>query len=169
MGGEKLTINPDPRLNDPNPQLLRPEILPQPKGLRPGALATRRGHRSGHESRLHALCSRKAGMLGDAVCFSFPLLFLLLQPPTPLNPIEPCIQRRFDNHLMDFSRVCVKKPNSFAKAELYTGLARMFRAFEFELVDVVRERDIDHVWAHIAGEPSKQGKGLRVRVARVVD
>ena len=54
--------------------------------------------------------------------------------------------------------------DSFAKAELYIGLAQMFRQFDFELYDTIRERDIDHVWAHIAGEPDKRGKGLRFKV-----
>ena len=55
---------------------------------------------------------------------------------------------------------------SFARAELQIGLARMFRQFEFELFDTVRERDIDHTWAHISGEPSKKGKGLRFKVVK---
>ena len=49
---------------------------------------------------------------------------------------------------------------------MHIGLARMFRQFEFELFDTVRERDIDHTWAHIAGEPDKKGKGLRFKVVR---
>lgn len=53
---------------------------------------------------------------------------------------------------------------SFAQAELRTAIALVFRQFSFELHDVVRERDIDHTWAHIAGEPDKNGKGLRFRV-----
>ncbi|RAK99752.1 cytochrome P450 [Aspergillus ibericus CBS 121593] len=54
----------------------------------------------------------------------------------------------------------------FAQAELRAGLACVFRRFDFELVDTIRERDIDHSWAHIAGEPDKRGKGLRFRVTR---
>ncbi|CAD6568589.1 MAG: hypothetical protein ASARMPRED_001868 [Alectoria sarmentosa] len=54
----------------------------------------------------------------------------------------------------------------FARAELQIGLARMFRQFEFELFDTVRERDIDHTWAHISGEPNKKGKGLRFKVVK---
>lgn len=34
---------------------------------------------------------------------------------------------------------------SFAKAELYICLARMFRRFDFELYHTIGERDIDHV------------------------
>ncbi|MCJ1318995.1 hypothetical protein MMC15_004327 [Xylographa vitiligo] len=56
----------------------------------------------------------------------------------------------------------------FANAELHIGLARMFRQFEFELHDTIRERDIDHTWAHIAGEPDKSGKGLRFKVTKVL-
>jgi hypothetical protein len=32
----------------------------------------------------------------------------------------------------------------------------------------VRERDIDHTWAHIAGEPDKKGKGLRFKVKELL-
>ncbi|KAI9719177.1 MAG: hypothetical protein M1828_006270 [Chrysothrix sp. TS-e1954] len=54
----------------------------------------------------------------------------------------------------------------FAKAELHIGIARMFRKFDFEIFDTIRERDIDHTWAHIAGEPNKWGKGLRFKVTK---
>ncbi|KAL6719251.1 hypothetical protein ACLMJK_003488 [Lecanora helva] len=55
----------------------------------------------------------------------------------------------------------------FATAELCIGLAQMFRQFHFELHDTIRARDIDHVWAHIAGEPNRSGKGLRFKVKEV--
>ena len=42
----------------------------------------------------------------------------------------------------------------------------MLRQFDFELYDTIRERDIDHIWAHIAGEPDKRGKGLRFKSDR---
>lgn len=55
----------------------------------------------------------------------------------------------------------------FAQAELRIGLACLFRKFDFELFDTIRERDIDHSWAHIAGEPDKNSKGLRFKVVGI--
>ncbi|KAL3487487.1 cytochrome P450 [Aspergillus germanicus] len=52
----------------------------------------------------------------------------------------------------------------FATIELQAGLACLFRQFDFELYDTIRERDVDHTWSHAAGEPSKGSKGLRFRV-----
>lgn len=40
----------------------------------------------------------------------------------------------------------------------------MFRGFDFELVDVVRERDVDVVRDCIVGFPSTESKGVRVKV-----
>ena len=63
------------------------------------------------------------------------------------------------------SRGCLGR--HFAQAELQVGLARMFRGLELELWERERERDIDHTWAHISGEPNKWGKGLRFKVTGV--
>ena len=63
------------------------------------------------------------------------------------------------------SRGCLGQ--HFALAELRIGLVRMFRGLKFELWDTQRARDIDHTWAHIAGEPNKWGKGLRFKVTKI--
>lgn len=47
--------------------------------------------------------------------------------------------------------------HNFAKAELQIGLTRIFRQFEIELFDVVREQDIDHTWALNSREPDMKG------------
>ena len=69
-------------------------------------------------------------------------------------------------HSLQQMRLTDLEDTSFARAELQIGLARMFRQFEFELFDTVRERDIDHTWAHISGEPNKKGRGLRFKVVK---
>ncbi|KAL2837088.1 cytochrome P450 [Aspergillus pseudodeflectus] len=64
-------------------------------------------------------------------------------------------------------RGCLGMHFALALTELRAGLACLFGRFDFEFVDTVRERDIDHSSAHIAGEPDKRGKGLRFRVTKV--
>ena len=50
-------------------------------------------------------------------------------------------------------------------AELYIVLATIFRRFDLELHDTVRERDIDVVRDSFLGEPSFESKGVRVKFA----
>jgi hypothetical protein len=51
-------------------------------------------------------------------------------------------------------------------AELYLILATIFRRFDLELHDTVRERDIDIARDSFLGEPSLGSKGLRVKLVR---
>lgn len=99
---------------------------------------------------------------GTRGCLGMQCVCPPLHPPTP-SP--------FFSFMIKMGRLTVTHwfANSFAKAELHIGLARMFRQFDFELYDTVRERDIDHTWAHIAGEPDKGGKGLRFKVKEVFE
>ena len=53
---------------------------------------------------------------------------------------------------------------SFAWAELYLAFATIMKRFKMILYDVKRERDVDHSWGGFAGEPSKETKGIRVRL-----
>lgn len=43
----------------------------------------------------------------------------------------------------------------------------MFRRFELELFDVVKERDVDNVRDCFTGDTSHESKGLRARVVRM--
>lgn len=58
---------------------------------------------------------------------------------------------------------------SFAYAELYVVLATVFRRFELELFDTIRERDVDYKFDCFLGRPSVEGKGVRVKVVRELD
>ena len=58
---------------------------------------------------------------------------------------------------------------NFAYAELYTALAAVFRRFELELHDTVRERDVDHSRFWFIGEPSRGSRGVRFKVVGSVD
>ncbi|MCJ1436764.1 hypothetical protein MMC27_006146 [Xylographa pallens] len=60
------------------------------------------------------------------------------------------------------SRMCVGM--NFAWAELIVATATIFRLFEFELHDTVRERDVDVTRDCFLGEACKGSKGVRVRV-----
>lgn len=60
------------------------------------------------------------------------------------------------------TRLLRRRDHSLAYAELYTAIATLFRRFDFELVDVVRERDIDAMRDCFIGEPSLESPGVRV-------
>lgn len=60
------------------------------------------------------------------------------------------------------SRSCLGM--NLAWAELYLASANVFKRFDFELMDVVRERDINIVRDCFVGFPSTESKGVRVRV-----
>ncbi len=53
---------------------------------------------------------------------------------------------------------------NLAWAEMYLTLASIFRRFDFDLSQVVRERDIDCVRDCIIGAPSVDSKGIIVKV-----
>ncbi|KAF2180108.1 cytochrome P450 [Zopfia rhizophila CBS 207.26] len=53
---------------------------------------------------------------------------------------------------------------NLAWCQMYLSLAKLFRRFDFELYDVVRERDIDHHRDCFLGEPRDDTKGVRVKV-----
>ena len=53
---------------------------------------------------------------------------------------------------------------SLAYAEIYLGLAAMFRRFELELFDTLRKRDVDTVRDCFVGMPSPESKGVRLKV-----
>lgn len=52
---------------------------------------------------------------------------------------------------------------SLALAELYIVIASLFRRFELELYDTVRERDVDSVRDFFIGESSPESHGIRVK------
>ena len=49
-------------------------------------------------------------------------------------------------------------------AEVYLGIAVLFRRFNFQLFDVVQERDIDNVRDCFVGETSHQSRGVRAKI-----
>ena len=55
---------------------------------------------------------------------------------------------------------------SFAWAEMYLALAALLYNFDFELFDVVRERDIEYVGDFFLGLTGPDGKGVRVKVRK---
>ena len=54
--------------------------------------------------------------------------------------------------------------NSFALAELYIIIACLFRRFDLELYDTIRERDIDFARDCLVGMPSPESVGVRIKV-----
>lgn len=78
---------------------------------------------------------------------------------------EQSQQQRLAKYLLPFgrgSRVCVGL--NLAYAELYLALANIFRKFELELYDVVRERDVDVSHDFFNPSPALESVGVRVRV-----
>ena len=56
---------------------------------------------------------------------------------------------------------------NLATAEIHLTLASVISRFELELVDVVRERDVDVVHDFVNTSPSLESKGMNVRVTGV--
>lgn len=74
-------------------------------------------------------------------------------------------QKRLQRYLVPFgkgTRMCVGL--NLAYAEIYLTLASVFRRFDFEMVDVVRERDIDITHDFFNTSSSLESKGMNVRV-----
>jgi cytochrome P450 len=72
---------------------------------------------------------------------------------------------RLERYLVAFSRGtrgCLGI--NLAWAEMYLVLASIFRRYDFDLSEVVRERDIDIVRDCITGAPALDSKGIIVRV-----
>ena len=79
-------------------------------------------------------------------------------------------QQRLQRYLTPFtrgSRACLGI--NLAWAEMYLILASVFRRFEFDISDIVRECDIDIARDVILGVPSYDSKGAMVRVLPVQD
>jgi hypothetical protein len=47
---------------------------------------------------------------------------------------------------------------------MYFAIAKLIRRFNFELFDVVRERDIEHYRDYFVGEPRDDTMGVRMKV-----
>ena len=56
---------------------------------------------------------------------------------------------------------------SLALAELYIVIACLFRRFDLQLHDTIRERDVDSVRDCFIGETSPTSLGIRVKAAPV--
>ena len=55
---------------------------------------------------------------------------------------------------------------SLAYANIYHTLTTLFMRFDLELVDTLRERDIDMVRDHFVAKPKRGSHGVIVRVSR---
>ena len=51
---------------------------------------------------------------------------------------------------------------SLAKAELYIAIATIFRRYDMELYDTIRERDINLAYDGFLPQPSRGNKGVRI-------
>ncbi|KAL8681485.1 MAG: hypothetical protein Q9224_006850 [Gallowayella concinna] len=60
------------------------------------------------------------------------------------------------------SRMCIGL--NFALAELYIVIARLFRQFDLEIFETIRERDVDSVRDCFIGESSPDSLGVRMKV-----
>ena len=58
---------------------------------------------------------------------------------------------------------------SLAYANLYHILSALFRRFDLELVDTIRERDVDMARDKFISKPVKESKGVCVRVVGEAD
>ena len=77
-------------------------------------------------------------------------------------------QQRLRHYLVPFSsgtRSCVGM--NLAYVELYSTVAAVFRNFELQLHDVIRERDIDCVRDAFVPLPRPESKGVHIKVVGV--
>ncbi|MCJ1271041.1 hypothetical protein MMC22_010940 [Lobaria immixta] len=88
--------------------------------------------------------------------------------PSVFNPdrwLADESQKRLQRYLVPFgkgTRMCAGL--NLAYAEIYLALGSVFRRFDFEMVDVVRERDIDITHDFFNTSSSLESKGMNVRV-----
>lgn len=88
--------------------------------------------------------------------------------PSVFNPdrwLAEDSQKHLHRYLVPFgkgTRMCAGM--NLAYAEIYLALASVFRRFDFEMVDVVRERDIDITHDFFNTSSSLESKGMNVRV-----
>ena len=62
------------------------------------------------------------------------------------------------------SGIQLKLDGSLAYANIYHILSALFRRFDLELVDTIRERDVDMARDQFVSKPAKESKGVCVRV-----
>lgn len=88
--------------------------------------------------------------------------------PSVFNPdrwLADDSQKRLQRYLVSFgkgTRMCAGL--NLAYAEIYLTLASVFRRYDFEMVNVVRERDIDITHDFFNTSSSLESKGMNVRV-----
>ena len=67
------------------------------------------------------------------------------------------------------SEIQLTLDGSLAYANLYHILSALFRRFDLELVDTIRERDVDMARDKFISKPVKESKGVCVRVVGEAD
>ena len=89
--------------------------------------------------------------------------------PQTFNPdrwLEAAAQdQRLDRYLVTFSkgtRSCLGM--NVAYSEMYLGVAALVSRFDMELYDFDQKRDLDIVRDTFVGLPSKESRGVRVKV-----
>ncbi|KAI1260649.1 cytochrome P450 [Xylariaceae sp. FL1019] len=97
----------------------------------------------------------------DPTIFPNPYIF----KPERWLPSNPDLQtcNRYFVPFSKGSRMCIGI--NLAYAELYIALAFVFRRKDFQLVDTIRERDVDFVRDFFVGETSPEGRGVHVKYA----
>ncbi|CZT10519.1 related to cytochrome P450 CYP3/CYP5/CYP6/CYP9 subfamilies [Rhynchosporium agropyri] len=82
---------------------------------------------------------------------------------TPERWLDPAAAKRLERYIVTFtrgSRQCIGM--HLAKAEIFLTTATVFRRYDLELYDTVRERDIDLAYDGFIPQASPEGKGVRV-------
>ncbi|KAK0105231.1 hypothetical protein ONS96_004631 [Cadophora gregata f. sp. sojae] len=82
---------------------------------------------------------------------------------TPERWMDSDGAKRLERYMVTFtrgSRQCIGM--NLAKAELFLTVATVFRRFELELFDTIRERDIDLAYDGFLPQPGPEAKGVRV-------
>lgn len=80
----------------------------------------------------------------------------------PLTPDLLC--RTCPNNKTTGSRICLGQ--NLAYAEIYAATAALVTRYDMQLFDTIRERDLDTVRDMFMALPSKESKGVRVKIQR---
>ena len=82
--------------------------------------------------------------------------------PLSLSHLLSLYRREFKSRLGTL--IIILDRRSLAYANIYHVLSALFRRFDLELVDTIRERDVDIARDQFVSKPTKESRGVCVRV-----
>lgn len=84
-----------------------------------------------------------------------------------LRPMSDEKKQKMQANYLPFNkgpRMCLGR--NLAYANMYHNIAALIARFDLELVDTIRERDVDMARDHFVAKPTKGSQGIKIRVAK---